>query len=134
MNIIFNLGFLAMIGAALHRYFISVQSGTEFLDIFSIPQGDWKIYGVAFVWFAFAFWNSLLRWKCPKCRSTRYYLHSMEELDRWVGTKNVTEKLNNGGSTNRAVSTTFVKLRKNYCCNGQGCDHSWSSIVKEEKN
>lgn len=132
MNWIFNFGFIAITGAGLHRYFISEKEGTKFLDFMSMGVDDLKLYGIAVIWLLLALWN-ILRYRCPKCRSTKYGLLEVKELDRWVGTKNVKESLNDGSSTTRAVSTTFVKLKKVFCCYGHGCDHHWHMIVKEEK-
>ncbi len=134
MNLIFNFGFLALIASGLHRYFVSTQSGTEYLDLSSLQSNELIVYVLAIVWAILGFWNSFIRWKCPKCRSKRYSLHSVEELDRWVGTKNVNEKLSDGSNTTRAVSTTFVKLKKIYCCNSHGCNYAWFAVVKEEKS
>ncbi|GEM77723.1 hypothetical protein [Vibrio sagamiensis] len=132
MNLIFNFGFIALAAAGLHRYIVSTQTGKEYLDFFSLQSNDLIAYALAIAWAALAFWNILIRWQCPKCRSKSYSLRAVEELDRWVGTKNVDEKLSDGSYAKRAVTTTFVKIKKNYYCNG--CDYAWSAVVKKEKS
>lgn len=77
------------------------------------------------------FWNKFIRLRCPKCNSTNHDLIDAQEIDRWRGRKQVTERLGNGKTRTRNVSTTFVKIKRFYVCND--CGNNWSEISKEEK-
>jgi curved DNA-binding protein CbpA len=74
---------------------------------------------------------SALSDKCPNCNSTRVTLTDEKEVDRWKGTKQVTEKLASGKLKTRTVQTTFVKIQKSYRCDE--CVHAWDEYVKREK-
>ena len=54
------------------------------------------------------YWNKFIRNRCPKCKSTDFDTTDVSEVDRWRGTKEVTERHSRGSRT-RHVSTTFIK-------------------------
>ena len=76
-------------------------------------------------------WHLFLRNRCPQCNSTNVNLINKEELDRWLGKKQVTEKLASGKTKTRYVQVTFVKNRYTYKC--EDCGHIWSETKEEEK-
>lgn len=69
--------------------------------------------------------------KCPNCKSTKLTLKGSEEVDRWLGTKQVTERLASGKTKTKTVQTTFIKIKSYYLCNE--CNYSWAEITKREK-
>lgn len=75
------------------------------------------------------YWNKFIRNRCPKCRSTSYDTISVDEIDRWRGTKKVTEQHSRGSRT-RHVSTTYAKNLYSYRC--RDCQTEWTVEKKEE--
>ena len=65
-----------------------------------------------------------------KCKSTDFDTTDVLEVDRWRGTKKVTETHSRGSRT-RHVSTTFVKNVYSYRC--RSCQTEWAIEKKEEK-
>ena len=95
------------------------------------PERDrsWIVWVVLVLAAAALYWQKRIRNRCTSCRSTSVSLEGETELDRWRGTKQVSEK-NSRGTNTRHVQTTYVKLRFDYCCNQ--CEHEWSKTRKEE--
>jgi uncharacterized protein len=75
-------------------------------------------------------WNKFVRNRCPECKSTKYDVTGRQELDRWTGTKQVTEKHSRGTNT-RHVRTTYVMMQYAFRC--KACQHEWVKDRKEEK-
>ncbi|WP_407852818.1 hypothetical protein [Burkholderia gladioli] len=114
------------------RFFWSSHTGVDFSDFSSLENWELYFYGASLLLAVIWFWNIAIRTRCPKCRSTNAAFLGEEEIDRWVGTKKVSEKLSNGQSTKRSVSTTFERVRLLYEC--VDCRHGWtSSPIKREK-
>lgn len=100
---------------------------------------DWLMIALV-AWAIGAFYWYFLK-PCPQC-SQRFYRQYLgeEEIDRWVGTKKVEvsiktkdRKFNNmveTGKRTEHVSTTYVKIRRFYCC--KYCGYEWNKVVKKE--
>jgi hypothetical protein len=131
MNAFLNFGFLLLPVAIATRYFSVQRWGINFFDIRYLQQWEMAFYGAAALWFALSFWNYFVRVRCTNCRSAKVARMRSDEVDRWVGTKKVTENLGNGKSTQRTVSTTFVKIAHRYAC--LICDHRFVREEKREK-
>ena len=89
----------------------------------------WIGGGILAAIFAAWFWNKFIRNRCPKCKSTDYDTTSVDETDRWRGTKKVTEQHSRGSRT-RHVSATYVKKLYSYRC--RACQTEWAVEKKEE--
>ena len=89
----------------------------------------WIGGGILAAIFAAWFWNKFIRNRCPKCKSTDYDTTSVDETDRWRGTKKVTEQHSRGSRT-RHVSATYVKKLYSYRC--RSCQTEWAVEKKEE--
>ena len=89
----------------------------------------WIGGGILAAIFAAWFWNKFIRNRCPKCKSTDYDTISVDETDRWRGTKKVTEQHSRGSRT-RHVSATYVKKLYGYRC--RACQTEWAVEKKEE--
>lgn len=76
-------------------------------------------------------WHMFVRNRCPHCKSTKFRRVAAEEVDRWRGTKQVTERLASGKNKTRNVQTTFVTMRFTYQC--QACQADWEKEREEEK-
>jgi len=76
-----------------------------------------------------AIWQKFVRNRCPSCSSTSYSRIDETELDRWRGTKQVSER-NSRGTNTRHVQSTFVQLQFTYRCNH--CQNEWVKVRKEE--
>ena len=74
-------------------------------------------------------WNKFIRNRCPNCKSTSYNLINAEEIDRWRGTKKITETHSRGTNT-RHVQTTYVRTQFEYQC--KHCQHEWIKTRQEE--
>ena len=74
-------------------------------------------------------WNKFVRNRCPNCKSAGYDTISREEVDRWRGTKQVTETHSRGTNT-RHVQTTYAMMHYVFRC--KACRHEWSKERKEE--
>lgn len=74
-------------------------------------------------------WNKFVRNRCPNCKSAGYDTISREEVDRWRGTKQVTETHSRGKNT-RHVQTTYTMMHYVFRC--KSCRHEWSKERKEE--
>lgn len=90
----------------------------------------WIAGGILVAILAAWFWNKFIRNRCPKCKSTDFDTTDVSEVDRWRGTKKVTETHSRGSRT-RHVSTTFVKNVYSYRC--RSCQTEWAIEKKEEK-
>lgn len=83
-------------------------------------------------------WNRFLRNRCPQCRSTQYDTTSVEEVDRWRGTRAVTKTVHRPGGIRGAsfkdvtkhIATTYVKKKYSYRC--RECHTAWAVERKEE--
>lgn len=89
----------------------------------------WIGGGILVAIFAAWFWNKFIRNRCPQCKSTNYDTTSVDETDRWRGTKKVTEQHSRGSRT-RHVSATYVKKLYAYRC--RDCQTEWTAEKKEE--
>jgi hypothetical protein len=74
-------------------------------------------------------WQRFVRNRCTSCRSTRVERVGEREIDRWRGTKQVSERTTRGTKT-RHVQTTYVKVQFDYRC--AECQQAWSKVRKEE--
>lgn len=142
MNRLFNIGYAVFFAALAFRWH-TVTSDLG-LPFFSEPaQVDIKFlflptymseleiicYGIALVWCALALFNSVVLEKCRRCKSYNLQKKS-EEIDRWVGPKNVRESTGNSTVT-RSITTTFVQMKNLYRCNN--CGYCWETTHKAEK-
>ncbi len=75
-------------------------------------------------------WNRFIRNRCPHCKSTKYQRVGMEEIDRWRGTKQVTERTAHGKTKTRHVQATYVLMHFAYQC--QACQGEWEKERQEE--
>lgn len=75
------------------------------------------------------FWNKFIRLRCSRCKSVSIDTINVTEIDRWRGTKEVSEK-NTRGTKTRHIQTTFVKNLYEYRC--KICQHKWSKEIREE--
>lgn len=132
MDKLLNFGLLGIAVSAVVRYFWAKVNDLSYLDVHSLENWELWLYGISALVAVAWFWHVLIRTRCPNCRSTAVVYRGERELDRWVGTKKVTEQLSGGKSTTRSVSTTFEKVQKLYRC--ADCGHEWaSSPIKREK-
>lgn len=92
-------------------------------------QNLWILVAIAALAIGGWYWNKFVRNRCPSCKSTSYDTISREEVDRWRGTKQVTEKHSRGTNT-RHVQTTYVTMHYVFRC--KACRHEWSKDRKEE--
>ena len=115
MSKFLNIGFIAIIIAAATRFFISESLGTSYI-----------------AWLFLAFWNALIRRKCPKCHSYDYSKQGSEEIDRWVGSKQERVRVDKDTYANRSTTTTFVKIKYFFQC--LQCENNWTETLKQEKN
>jgi hypothetical protein len=113
------------------RFISSFATNTSILELVSIPIWEKWVIGLTAALFCIWFWNKFIRRRCPQCKSTKYNFLGEKEIDRWLGTKQVTEKLASGKTKTRTVNTTFIKIQRFFKCND--CGHDWSEISKEEK-
>ena len=90
----------------------------------------WIAGGILVAILAAWYWNKFIRNRCPKCKSTDFDTTDVLEVDRWRGTKKVTETHSRGSRT-RHVSTTFVKNVYSYRC--RSCQTEWAIEKREEK-
>jgi len=74
-------------------------------------------------------WNKFIRLRCARCKSTNIDTLAVNEVDRWRGTKQVSER-NSRGTNTRHVSTTYVKNEYHYAC--RDCGEDWLRRKKEE--
>ncbi len=74
-------------------------------------------------------WNKFIRNRCPNCKSTSCERTNVEETNRWVGSKQVTEKHSRGTNT-RHVRATYVTNLYEYRC--KACQNTWTKERKEE--
>ena len=76
-------------------------------------------------------WHKFIRRRCPKCNAVSPDLIKEVELESWLGTKKVSEKLANGKTKEKIVNTTFSKVESTYKC--EECNHTWIEHTKREK-
>lgn len=69
---------------------------------------------------------------CPKCDSEEIEKLGSEEIDRYLTSKRVTERLASGKTKTRYVNCTKRKIQKNYRC--KNCGHQFNEIITEELN
>lgn len=125
------IGFIAIVIAVIVRFGMSYFTGTNFLSYVDTQLWEKIIIGCCIALFCVSVWHTFLRRRCPECNSTSYHLMDDEELDRWLGTKKVSERTASGKTKTRHVQTTYVKMKREYLCND--CHHKWVEIDKEEK-
>jgi ribosomal protein S27E len=123
--------FVLIMAEVIVRVFSSFLSQTPMFEWDFIPTWEkWLIISSA-VLFCIWFWEKFISTKCPKCKSRQYTLQEAQEIDRWLGTKQVTERSSGGQSYSRTVNATFVKIERFYKCNN--CKNEWSEVSTEEK-
>lgn len=132
MSKFLNIGFIAIIIAAATRFFISESLGTSYVDFNQIEEWELWLYSVSIAWLFLAFWNALIRRKCPKCHSYDYSKQGSEEIDRWVGSKQERVRVDKDTYANRSTTTTFVKIKYFFQC--LQCENNWTETLKQEKN
>ena len=116
---------IVLIGFAFHSSAILASSFDEranegnlqiLLAVIAAAIGGW-------------FWNKFIRNRCPNCKSASFDRVNGTEIDRWRGTKEVTEQRSRGTNT-RHVQTTYVKMLFGYRC--KTCQHEWAKERQEE--
>lgn len=132
MGKLLNVGYIAIIIAGIVRYLVAKNSGIPFFETSFLQEWELWFYGASVFWFLLAFWHTFIRRRCPKCRSYEYSFNGSEEIDRWVGSKKVREKVGKDTYAERHVTTTFAKIRSDFHC--LKCGKSWSETVKQEVN
>lgn len=125
MDRFLNFGLLGVPVSLAIRYFWASFHGLDVADFRTFEEWEYCLYGASLLLVLVWIWNVAIRHRCGACRSANVQFLGEREVDRFVGTKKVPEKLNNGKSTTRTVSTTFVKLKRDYCCGD--CPNSWST-------
>ena len=130
MGKLLNTGYIAIIVAGVVRYLMARNSGMPFFEMSMLQKWELWFYGASIFWFLLAFWNTFIRRRCPECRSSEYSFNGSEEIDRWVGSKKVREKVGKDTYADRHVTTTFAKIRSDFQC--LKCGNSWSEAVKQE--
>ncbi|MFB2927590.1 hypothetical protein [Aeromonas hydrophila] len=130
MSKFFNFGFIAIIISAITRYYFSTTTGFNFLQIKTFQNWEMWMYAISIAWFILALWNVFVRRRCPRCQDYAYSYEGSEEIDRWVGSKKVRERVGKDTYADRHVTTTFAKVRHEYRCSN--CGHQWAELVKEE--
>lgn len=128
------MGYIVIILVIVETLVRLIISSTIHAPIFEwalIPIWEKWIIGVTISFFCIWFWNKFIRRRCSKCKSTNYEFLGEKEIDRWLGTKQVTENLASGKKETRTVQTTFVKIERFYKC--KNCGYNWSEVSKEEK-
>jgi Zn-finger nucleic acid-binding protein len=68
---------------------------------------------------------------CPGCGGGNIVLYDVEEIDRWIKPKQVTERTASGKTRTRYVNTTYVKEKNYYQC--KDCFYKFTEIVTREK-
>jgi len=94
------------------------------------------ILGTVVVVLVIMIWHFFFRIKCPKCKSTSYELIESKEIDRWQGTKEITESIGRDSSgieryKKKHIPTTFVQIESTYKC--LECGNIWNKVIKQEK-
>ena len=89
----------------------------------------WIVVGMIAAAVAAWGWNRFIRNRCPKCKSTSINLVNEQEIDRWRGSKRVTETHSRGTNT-RHVSATYVRTQFDYRC--KHCHQEWTKTRQEE--
>lgn len=131
MKKIFRIGFFLLPLSLLLRFLLSYFGNYNFLNYLTMYKWEMWLYIISFIWFGFVAWNEWIRRKCPVCKSKSYDLLSSKEIDRWVGTKKVRERLPDGKTRERILNTTFVMIQNDYGC--KDCGKVWSERKKVEK-
>ncbi|TVZ37325.1 hypothetical protein P886_1666 [Alteromonadaceae bacterium 2753L.S.0a.02] len=130
MNKLLNAGILFLPVPFIVRFGIISGSEVPFFQIATFQTWEKIVYLICLLLACTAFWNLFFRRRCPLCKQFDYRLTGSEEVDRWVGTKRVRERLDDKRSVMRTVSTTFVKIKNAYHC--EKCQHDWTELVKRE--
>lgn len=124
-------GWVALGLSLLVRFVWTWMHDADFASFKYVQEWELWLYGISVAWFCLSIWNVFIRTRCPKCDSANVSYRGTEELDRWVGTKKVTESMGNGKTASRAVSTTFEKVREHYNC--IDCGHPFAGPVKQRE-
>ena len=130
-EIFYYLGFVAAGIAFLMRYIISILQHTPFNDFKHISAWEGWVYAFCVIWFCVALWN-LTRTRCRVCQSPDFRLMSREEMDRWMGTERVYERVGDRSHAYRTVPVTKLEMKYTYRCTD--CDHTWSITREEAKH
>lgn len=69
--------------------------------------------------------------KCSNCKSDQCGITSEKEVDRWLGRKEVTERLASGKVRTKNVSVTKIKMRYEWLC--KDCYSQWLTTDVLEK-
>jgi uncharacterized tellurite resistance protein B-like protein len=69
--------------------------------------------------------------KCSGCGGGNVVLYEIEEIDRWIKPKQVTERTSSGKTKTRYVNTTYVKEKNYYQC--KDCFYKFTETVTKEK-
>lgn len=89
----------------------------------------WIVLGALVVFVGGWVWNRFVRNRCPNCKSSSFDRVNETEMDRWQGTKQITEKHSRGTNT-RHIRTTYVRKLFEYRC--KSCRHEWTKERQEE--
>ncbi len=89
------------------------------------------VYLVLIVLGSALFWHKFIRRRCPSCKTVSPELINKQDLESWLGTKEVSEDLGNGKIRKKVLNTTFAKVQRTYEC--MACGKKWNEVNKEEK-
>lgn len=125
---IYALWPVATLGWSIYRYDINKIS-------------DNKIYS-AYIVFVIAFgflsvYQGFIRRRCGECGAPSPNLRYSKEIDRWIGSKTVSDRTVTGKGKNakekivqKTIAVTFIKIEECYSCNQ--CNNEWIEIRKSE--
>lgn len=95
------------------------NSGIGFLFIIVILGGSFFV------------WQKFIRRKCKNCKSLNYQLIDEEEIDRWMGDKQVPVKNSKGEVIRQeSITVTYAKIKNTYECSD--CHYQWEEIKQSE--
>jgi hypothetical protein len=130
MNTFLNFAFIPLIVVTAFRYFFALRHGIDWLDFRTLNAAEIYVFIFCGCLAALSFWHHAIRARCPSCKSTCLDVLSENEIDRFVGSKEVTGKDGQGRATRHHVSVTFAKLQRQNRC--RSCGNQWQTLLKRE--
>lgn len=132
MNQFLKWAFLPLIIAIFLRIVFNEINALTWYDISIYSTFEIYLYGVLLALGLVSLWHNFLRHRCPQCRTLNPTLVGEEEIDRFIGHKEVFGKDGQGRRTTQHVSTTFARINSRYLCLNPDCSYKWNMQHKRE--
>lgn len=130
MNNFLKFAWLPLGMWGLYRTILNLVWKVDAFAFQSYSKTELEVVAICFFFAMVSFWHNIIRARCPNCRGVDHGIVGEEEVDRFIGSKEVSGTDGKGRTTKNHVSVTYRKMKNRHRC--KSCQHTWYSHVNRE--